>query len=36
LRDFLPSIPAVFLPALSCVTCRIASSLADLDFRISF
>jgi hypothetical protein len=28
LKDALPSIPAVFLPALSWVTCRMASNLA--------
>jgi hypothetical protein len=31
-----PSIPAVFFPAFSCVTWRIASNLAAVDFRISF
>ncbi len=36
LRDFIPSIPAVFFPAFSCDTCRTASNLAALDFRISF
>ena len=36
LRDALPSTPAVFFPAFSWVTWRIASSLAEVDFRISF
>jgi hypothetical protein len=30
--DFTPSIPAVFLPRLSCVTRRTAKHLADQDF----
>ena len=36
LRTVLPSIPAVFLPALSWVTWRIAKSLADFERIISF
>jgi hypothetical protein len=35
-RDLIPSTPAVFLPAFSCDTCRTASNLAAVDFRISF
>ena len=31
-KDFLPSTPAVFFPWLSCVTRRVANSLADQDF----
>jgi hypothetical protein len=34
--DLTPSIPAVFLPRLSCVTRRTAISRADLDFIKSF
>jgi hypothetical protein len=36
LTDFTPSMPAVFLPWLSCVTRRTASSLAAWDFISNF
>jgi hypothetical protein len=34
--DFTPSMPAVFLPRLSCVTLRTARSLADWDAHQQF